>query len=66
MALVERAPEKVELLFRKYKLSSEDLVWVTVAKINAYLDLLLITESDSRHSNREHMKQATHNFFLKP
>ena len=51
-AIVERNPEKLELLFRTYKLSGEDLVWVTVAKIHAYLDLLLICETFTRQTQR--------------
>ena len=63
-AIVERNPEKLELLFRTYKLSGEDLVWVTVAKIHAYLDLLLICETFTRQTksfNRECL-----DFFLRP
>ena len=68
-ALVESDPDKLELLFRRYKLSGEDLVWVTVAKIHAYLDLLLITEAISRQPGRgagEEMHRVCLDFFLRP
>ena len=67
-ALVESDPDKLELLFRRYKLSGEDLVWVTVAKIHAYLDLLLITEAISRQPGRagEEMHRVCLDYFLKP
>lgn len=45
---MEKNPEKMDLMFKQYKMSAEDLLWVTVAKIHAYLDLLLITETISR------------------
>lgn len=48
-SLVEQDSDKLELLFDRYKLSIEDQLWVIVAKIHAYLDLLLITEVLSRN-----------------
>jgi mannose-6-phosphate isomerase class I len=65
-SIVESDPDKLDLLFRRYTMSAEDLVWVTVAKIHAYLDLLLITETISRSSGRDEMHKTVINFFLKP
>ena len=64
-AVVESDPEKLELLFRTYKLSGEDLVWVTVAKIHAYIDLLLICETISRQSGDVYHRVSL-DFYLRP
>jgi hypothetical protein len=65
-SIVESDPEKMDLLFKRYTMSAEDLLWVTVAKIHAYLDLLLITETISRSSGRNELHRVCIDFFLKP
>ena len=51
-------------MFRKFRLSGEDLVWVTVAKIHAYLDLLLVTDTIARQSARDELQRVCLDYFL--
>lgn len=62
--IAEKNPEKLDLVFKRYQMSAEDLLWVTVAKIHAYLDLLLIMETISRSSDRAEMKKVCIDYFL--
>lgn len=64
-ALIEQDQDKFELIFRKFRLSGEDLVWVTVAKIHAYLDLLLVTDTITRQSARDNLQRVCLDYFLK-
>ena len=54
----------MSLLFDKYQISGEDLVWVSVAKIHAYLDLILIAETISRGAADESMHKVVLDFYL--
>ena len=65
-SIVESDPDKLDLIFNRYIMSAEDLLWVTVAKIHAYLDLLLITETISRSAGRDELHKVCIDFFLKP
>lgn len=64
--MVEQDPDKLDLLFSKYKLSAEDQLWVTVAKIHAYLDLLLITEVLTRSLQRTDLHKICLDYFTRP
>lgn len=65
-ALVETDPDKLELLFRRYTMSADVLVWVTVAKIHAYIDLLLVCETDTREIKMKTLNKLCIDFFLQP
>ena len=59
LPLAETAEQKDrELLSKEYELKGEDCLWVTVAKINAYVDILTTAETVARQSSGNFHKLA--------